>query len=160
MSSALCLRLDDSVPRCRQGADGSKLAWQVVDSLVFHFLRFRSVDPASVKDDEAMNGIPEAAIADSRPVLFHQGLLAFAQRYRNDSRHSPRTGSRLEILTRMGHSHRRPARSLAGSAHHTWPSPDSPRSSQGASCRPRTRRYGRATRCDIRRRRHYDDDGR
>jgi len=41
------------------------LPYKVVDGLVFHFLRFKSV-------------------GDKLPVLWHKSLLAFAERYRND----------------------------------------------------------------------------
>lgn len=59
---------------------GYALPWQVIDSLVFHFLRYRSVDVGTVREAWATsNG------AKSLPVIWHQCLLAFAQRYRNDS---------------------------------------------------------------------------
>lgn len=62
---------------------GYALPWQVIDSLVFHFLRFRQVDPASVREGAHSN-----ATMKSLPVIWHQCLLAFAQRYRNDSKSS------------------------------------------------------------------------
>ena len=45
-----------------------------MDSLVFHFLRYA----ASARDGE---NAPKAL-----PVIFHQCMLVFAQRYRNDSK--------------------------------------------------------------------------
>lgn len=60
------------------------LPFQVIDALVFHFLRFRSVDPASVREGDVVD-ISERAAAQARlPVIWHQCLLMFAQRYRND----------------------------------------------------------------------------
>lgn len=46
--------------------------WQVVDSLVFHFLRFRNTDPASVTEAEAMNMGERAATQAKLPVIWHQ----------------------------------------------------------------------------------------
>ena len=63
---------------------GLALPYQVIDALVFFFLRFRSVDPAAVKEAEAMERPSEAKIGRQLPVLWHQCLLSFAQRYRND----------------------------------------------------------------------------
>jgi essential nuclear protein 1 len=37
------------------------LPFQVIDALVFHFIRFRSVDPASVKEGDAMDTSGERA---------------------------------------------------------------------------------------------------
>lgn len=63
---------------------GLALPYQVIDALVFFFLRFRSVDPAAVKEAEAMERPSEAKMMRQLPVLWHQCLLSFAQRYRND----------------------------------------------------------------------------
>lgn len=63
---------------------GLALPYQVIDSLVFFFLRFRSVDPAAVKEAEALERPSESKIGRQLPVLWHQCLLSFAQRYRND----------------------------------------------------------------------------
>lgn len=63
---------------------GLALPYQVIDALVFFFLRFRSIDPASVKEAEAMSRPSENKIGRQLPVLWHQCLLSFAQRYRND----------------------------------------------------------------------------
>lgn len=63
---------------------GLALPYQVIDALVFFFLRFRSIDPAAVKEAEAMDRPSENKIARQLPVLWHQCLLSFAQRYRND----------------------------------------------------------------------------
>ncbi|KAL3420104.1 bystin [Phlyctema vagabunda] len=79
------------------------LPYQVIDSLVFHFLRFRSVDPASVQPGE----VPMSGVAGSKdtklPVIWHQCLLAFAQRYRNDITEDQRE-SLLDLLLTKGHS--------------------------------------------------------
>src|SRR6266536_1121061 len=62
------------------------LPYQVIDALVFHFLRFRSVNPASVRPEDLDGAMEGAAGAKETklPVIWHQCLLAFAQRYRND----------------------------------------------------------------------------
>ncbi|KAJ8101364.1 Bystin-domain-containing protein [Lipomyces tetrasporus] len=48
------------------------LPYKVIDGVVFHFLRFRS---STIETGEK---------SQSLPVLWHQALLAFAQRYKND----------------------------------------------------------------------------
>jgi essential nuclear protein 1 len=61
------------------------LPFSVIDSLVFHFLRFRSVDPASVPKGQLKNLSDEkAAMQRNLPVLWHQCLLAFVKTYKND----------------------------------------------------------------------------
>jgi essential nuclear protein 1 len=78
------------------------LPYKVIDSLVFHFLRFRVPSP--------MNGSADAAeasalgIHDTKlPVLWHQCLLAFAQRYRNDITEDQREAL-LDLL--LGRAHK------------------------------------------------------
>ncbi|KAG9247170.1 Bystin-domain-containing protein [Calycina marina] len=80
------------------------LPYQVIDSLVFHFLRFRSDDPASV-DPEKMLMKGEAAMArDAKlPVIWHQCLLSFAQRYRDNITEDQREAL-LDLLLTKGHS--------------------------------------------------------
>ncbi|KAK8052089.1 rRNA processing protein Bystin [Apiospora rasikravindrae] len=80
------------------------LPFQVLDALVFHFLRFRSQDPASVKQGDVMMDISEerAAIQHKLPVIWHQCLLAFAQRYRNDITEDQREAL-LDLLLTHGH---------------------------------------------------------
>ncbi|KAI2618841.1 Bystin-domain-containing protein [Hypoxylon sp. NC1633] len=79
------------------------LPYQVIDSLVFHFLRFRSVDPASVKEGDAMElGGERAATQAKLPVIWHQCLLAFAQRYRNEITEDQREAL-LDLLLTHGH---------------------------------------------------------
>lgn len=79
------------------------LPYQVIDALVFHFLRFRSVDPASVTPDN-MGDLTGAAANELRlPVIWHQSLLAFAQRYRNDITEDQREAL-LDLLLTKGHS--------------------------------------------------------
>lgn len=70
------------------------LPYKVVDGLVFHFLRFR-VTPAA-------NGRDVGFGATSLPVLWHQCLLAFAQRYRNDITEDQREAL-LDLLLVRGH---------------------------------------------------------
>jgi essential nuclear protein 1 len=83
------------------------LPYQVIDALVFHFLRFRSVDPASVKPEDlgdAMGGVSGPGSKEVRlPVIWHQCLLAFAQRYRNDITEDQREAL-LDLLLTKGHS--------------------------------------------------------
>ncbi|KAH7353767.1 bystin [Plectosphaerella cucumerina] len=74
------------------------LPYQVIDSVVFHFLRFRSVDPASIREGQAVHG----DMVKSLPVVFHQSLLAFAQRYRNDISEDQREAL-LDLLLTHGH---------------------------------------------------------
>ncbi|WQF80261.1 Putative bystin [Colletotrichum destructivum] len=74
------------------------LPYQVIDSVVFHFLRFRSVDPASIKEGQSFSG----DMVKSLPVVFHQSLLAFAQRYRNDLSEDQREAL-LDLLLSHGH---------------------------------------------------------
>lgn len=78
------------------------LPYQVIDALVFHFLRFRSMDPANAGSDDAMNGVIGSKDA-KLPVIWHQCLLAFAQRYRNDITEDQRE-SLLDLLLTKGHS--------------------------------------------------------
>ncbi|KAK8105984.1 Bystin-domain-containing protein [Apiospora kogelbergensis] len=80
------------------------LPYQVLDALVFHFLRFRSQDPASVKEGDVMMDISDerAAMQHKLPVIWHQCLLAFAQRYRNDITEDQREAL-LDLLLSHGH---------------------------------------------------------
>ncbi|KAI0013114.1 Bystin-domain-containing protein [Xylariaceae sp. FL0662B] len=79
------------------------LPYQVVDTLVFHFLRFRSVDPASIREGDAMDvGGERAATQAKLPVIWHQCLLAFAQRYRNEITEDQREAL-LDLLLTHGH---------------------------------------------------------
>lgn len=70
------------------------LPYKVIDGLVFHFLRFRVTTPA--------NGRDVGFGATSLPVLWHQCLLAFAQRYRNDITEDQREAL-LDLLIVRGH---------------------------------------------------------
>ncbi|EMR61316.1 putative rrna processing protein [Eutypa lata UCREL1] len=80
------------------------LPYQVLDTLVFHFLRFRSVDPASVREGDVMDikGGEMAATRARLPVIWHQTLLAFAQRYRNEITEDQREAL-LDLLLTHGH---------------------------------------------------------
>ncbi|OAQ87840.1 bystin [Purpureocillium lilacinum] len=79
------------------------LPYQVIDALVFHFLRFRSVDPASVQQGDAMTGVAEGDVKTKLPVIWHQSLLAFAQRYKGDITEDQREAL-LDLLLSHGHS--------------------------------------------------------
>ncbi|KAL4916711.1 Bystin-domain-containing protein [Aspergillus aurantiobrunneus] len=72
------------------------LPYKVIDALVFHFLRFRAADPA---EDSMSNGPSKAY---RLPVLWHQSLLVFAQRYRNDITEDQREAL-LDLLLIRGH---------------------------------------------------------
>lgn len=80
------------------------LPYQVIDALVFHFLRFRSEDPASVQMDNLMTGVSgEGDVRTKLPVIWHQSLLAFAQRYKGDITEDQREAL-LDLLLSHGHS--------------------------------------------------------
>jgi len=83
------------------------LPYQVIDALVFHFLRFRSVDPAAVRQSEdlATVGIDSnrAPARAKLPVIWHQCLLEFAQRYKNDITEDQREAL-LDLLLTHGHT--------------------------------------------------------
>jgi len=68
------------------------LPYQTLDALVFHYLRFRGS-----KEAEAL-GAKEAKL----PVIWHQGLLVFAQRYRNEITEDQREAL-LDLLLVRGH---------------------------------------------------------
>jgi essential nuclear protein 1 len=79
------------------------LPYRVIDALVFHFLRFRAV-----QEDAAMGGVAGAnysrkgAAVQGLPVLWHQSLLAFAQRYKNEITEDQREAL-LDLLIARGH---------------------------------------------------------
>ncbi|KAI1199036.1 Bystin-domain-containing protein [Nemania serpens] len=79
------------------------LPWQVVDALVFHFLRFRNTDPASVTEADAMHMGERAATQAKLPVIWHQTLLSFAIRYKNEITEDQRE-LLLDLLLTHGHS--------------------------------------------------------
>ncbi|KAJ5101445.1 hypothetical protein NUU61_003667 [Penicillium alfredii] len=75
------------------------LPFKVIDALVFHFLRFR----ADSGDDMMTDGSSgPGAKAYKLPVLWHQSLLVFAQRYRNDITEDQREAL-LDLLLVRGH---------------------------------------------------------
>lgn len=77
------------------------LPYKVIDSLVFHFLRFR-VTP-QVNESGPVTGDSNLGAKDLKlPVLWHQCLLAFAQRYRNDITEDQREAL-LDLLLVRGH---------------------------------------------------------
>lgn len=79
------------------------LPYKVIDALVFHFLRFRASDPIpDGTGDTAMRDSQAAAKAFKLPVLWHQSLLVFAQRYRNDITEDQREAL-LDLLLVRGH---------------------------------------------------------
>ena len=77
------------------------LPYKVIDSLVFHFLRFRVMKPAN--GSTPMTKTENLGLRDLKlPVLWHQCLLAFAQRYRNDITEDQREAL-LDLLLVQGH---------------------------------------------------------
>ncbi|MCJ1467035.1 snoRNA-binding rRNA-processing protein [Pseudocyphellaria aurata] len=77
------------------------LPYKVIDSLVFHFLRFRIITPAN--GSTPMTKAANLRLKDLRlPVLWHQCFLAFAQRYRNDITEDQREAL-LDLLLVQGH---------------------------------------------------------
>lgn len=56
------------------------------------------MDPASIKEGQSFSG----DMVKSLPVVFHQNLLAFAQRYRNDLSEDQREAL-LDLLLTHGH---------------------------------------------------------
>lgn len=76
------------------------LPYKVIDAVVFHFLRFR----AHTGEDAMMTDGPsgKGAKAHKLPVLWHQSLLVFAQRYRNDITEDQREAL-LDLLLVRGH---------------------------------------------------------
>ncbi|EMD90713.1 hypothetical protein COCC4DRAFT_68655 [Bipolaris maydis ATCC 48331] len=78
------------------------LPYKVIDALVFHFLRFRGVGASSADamDTESVAG--DLGNTGKLPVIWHQCLLAFAQRYRNDITEDQREAL-LDLLLTRGH---------------------------------------------------------
>ncbi|KAK3651624.1 snoRNA-binding rRNA-processing protein [Elasticomyces elasticus] len=84
------------------------LPYRVVDALVFHFLRFKAVQ--QLQGDVDMGGTTGAAMKSGAgsamdhkfPVLWHQCLLAFAQRYKNEITEDQREAL-LDLLLVRGH---------------------------------------------------------
>ena len=72
-------------------------AWQVVDALVFYFLRVKNV--ISMREAETMGG---ASAGQSLPVIWHKNLLIFSQRYRNDITEDQREAL-LDLINSHGH---------------------------------------------------------
>ncbi|KAI9781243.1 MAG: snoRNA-binding rRNA-processing protein [Peltula sp. TS41687] len=83
------------------------LPYKVVDALVFHFLRFRGADPVATGEmnvNSSMTGTAGPGVQGMKlPVLWHQCLLAFAQRYRNDITEDQREAL-LDLLLIKGHA--------------------------------------------------------
>ena len=76
------------------------LPYKVIDNLVFHFLRFRAADSVVGNNISDMGGREAKDL--KLPVLWHQSLLAFAQRYRNDITEDQREAL-LDLLLVKGH---------------------------------------------------------
>ncbi|KAF2269749.1 Bystin-domain-containing protein [Lojkania enalia] len=78
------------------------LPYKVVDALVFHFLRFRAVGVSSADTMETESVAGDLGRTGKLPVIWHQCLLAFAQRYRNDITEDQREAL-LDLLLTRGH---------------------------------------------------------
>ncbi|QIW95235.1 hypothetical protein AMS68_000753 [Peltaster fructicola] len=81
------------------------LPYRVVDALVFHFLRFRTTanDDGDVAMGDGAAPLGRRSLASSKlPVLWHQSLLAFAQRYKNEITEDQREAL-LDLLLTRGH---------------------------------------------------------
>lgn len=74
------------------------LPYKVVDALVFHFLRYRPSDSSMGGDGMKGSGAQHIRL----PVIWHQSLLAFSQRYRNDITEDQREAL-LDLLLIQGH---------------------------------------------------------
>ena len=77
------------------------LPYKVIDALVFHFLRFRAATP-SITPNTIHENSGLTAKESKLPVIWHQCLLAFAQRYRNDITEDQREAL-LDLLLIRGH---------------------------------------------------------
>ncbi|KAF1815283.1 Bystin-domain-containing protein [Eremomyces bilateralis CBS 781.70] len=83
------------------------LPYRVIDALVFHFLRYRGVgsgDDINMSDTRSIAGVSRKNLSreESLPLLWHQSLLAFAQRYRDDITEDQREAL-LDLLLAKGH---------------------------------------------------------
>lgn len=80
------------------------LPFRVVDALVFHFLRFRQMQDGEDVNMDGGHGFPgKKGAGDPRlPVIWHQCLLAFAQRYKNEITEDQREAL-LDLLLVRGH---------------------------------------------------------
>ncbi len=79
------------------------LPYKVIDALVFHFLRFRGMTTAPSADAMETESVAgDLGGAGKLPVIWHQCLLAFAQRYRNDITEDQREAL-LDLLLSRGH---------------------------------------------------------
>ncbi|KAL8757595.1 MAG: hypothetical protein Q9184_004166 [Pyrenodesmia sp. 2 TL-2023] len=77
------------------------LPYKVIDSLVFHFLRFRAT-PQAYQINDSGNAGALGTNDHKLPVIWHQCLLSFAQRYRNDITEDQREAL-LDLLLNRGH---------------------------------------------------------
>lgn len=81
------------------------LPYKVIDALVFHFLRFKAlniVDSNDVMMNDAEDNNRGSRRTHKLPVRWHECLLAFAQRYRNDINEDQREAL-LDLVTAVGH---------------------------------------------------------
>lgn len=92
---------------------GYALPYKVIDGLVFHFLRYKGVNfLGSLAEEDGLdqrgswknNGNRGGKVKNNGnlPVIWHQCLLVFAQRYRNDITEDQREAL-LDLLLVRGH---------------------------------------------------------
>lgn len=85
------------------------LPFQVIDALVFHFLRFRTVDSTKTDAMQGVVGLTQKQAKEVQlPVIWHQCFLAFAERYRDNISEDQREAL-LDLLLTKGHSKIGPA---------------------------------------------------
>ena len=72
----------------------------MIDALVFHFLRYRIVDPSSAQGEASAKANTSS---QPLPLTWHRCFLAFAQRYKNDITEDQREAL-LDLLLTHGHS--------------------------------------------------------
>ncbi|KAJ2903758.1 bystin [Zalerion maritima] len=78
------------------------MPFQVIDSLVFHFLRTRSTDPASVRPGDSKDDIDAKGVRLRLPLVWHEALHIFAELYKNDITEDQRE-ELLDLLQTHGH---------------------------------------------------------
>lgn len=77
------------------------LPYRVVDALVFHFVRFKAMQQQQDINMDGTGG-KKGIGGEKLPVLWHQCLLAFAQRYKNEITEDQREAL-LDLLLVRGH---------------------------------------------------------
>lgn len=84
------------------------LPYQVVDSLVFYFLRTRSTNPAAVTRGASREDIEAAGLRNKLPLMWHEAFQIFSELYKNDI-----TEEQRELLLDLLQSHGHPKHAQA-----------------------------------------------